>query len=387
MTEKRRLPEQIASHIYQPASAVRPAHLAKRQANVNQEREMRASRAQRSAPAMERHTLQRVVTIPRADPSTAWNMFAQRQEQLRRVRAKPQKYTELVPRTYAKTGVRATNGRIKAVRPLPRYDTSAIPTRSGRRGTRRGWFWKLLSIFAIGIVLILAMRIVFANNAFRIEQVNVVGTHNQALIHTIQRLGMQGQNIFLIDVARLTNHVQDYPLVATATLSKQWPNQITITVVERTPVLLWQTQQGTYGVDSQGVVIAPLHETVGADSLGTVVDTSSRGKAAFLRPGFRFNQADIAFARTIFNSVPTLTGITMFKLRYDGTTDSSEEGSYVIQSSAGWLAYLGKAQNSNPLENRLIELQQMLALAQQQQLKLATIDVRYGLHPVYTLKS
>jgi hypothetical protein len=34
----------------------------------------------------------------------------------------------------------------------------------------------------------------------------------------------------------------------------------------------------------------------------------------------------------------------------------------------------------------LIELQHILALAQEQQLQLATIDLRYGLHPVYTLK-
>jgi hypothetical protein len=35
----------------------------------------------------------------------------------------------------------------------------------------------------------------------------------------------------------------------------------------------------------------------------------------------------------------------------------------------------------------VIELQQILALAHKQQLDLATIDLRYGLHPVYTLKS
>jgi hypothetical protein len=35
----------------------------------------------------------------------------------------------------------------------------------------------------------------------------------------------------------------------------------------------------------------------------------------------------------------------------------------------------------------LVELQRILTLAQKQQLHLATIDLRFGLRPVYTLKS
>jgi hypothetical protein len=56
-------------------------------------------------------------------------------------------------------------------------------------------------------------------------------------------------------------------------------------------------------------------------------------------------------------------------------------------SSNGWLAYLGGADDTNPLGNRLIELQQILSLAQQKHLDLATVDLRFGLRPVYTLKS
>jgi hypothetical protein len=56
-------------------------------------------------------------------------------------------------------------------------------------------------------------------------------------------------------------------------------------------------------------------------------------------------------------------------------------------SSNGWLAYLGAADDNNPLDNRLIELQQILNMAQQKQLNLATIDLRFGLRPVYRLKS
>jgi hypothetical protein len=107
------------------------------------------------------------------------------------------------------------------------------------------------------------------------------------------------------------------------------------------------------------------------------------------------NRADVEFALKVFTDLPQMTGTSAFQLHYHGTIYTSsanssgkpqESGFFTVESSAGWIAYLGGASDINPLENRLIELQQILAFAQQQQLSLATIDLRYGLRPVYTLK-
>lgn len=335
-------------------------------------------------------TQRRVSTVPAADPSAAWNTFSQRQEERRRSRARPVHYTEMVPRTYAQTGMRASSGRIPAVRRLPQYTDNAppIPVRSGRTASRRGLFWRIVA-FLFGIVaIVLALTFAFTSNAFRVEQINVAGTHNKALIDAIQRMGMQGQNIFLINVAAFNDQVESYPVVASASLSKQWPNQLQVTVVERQPVLLWQTKQGTYSVDNQGVVIALARDTVGADHLLTVVDTRSLGqaKSATIHPGTHLNAVDVAFAVTVFNRLPQL-GVSNFKLRFDANTQGKAGGtSYVIESPDGWKAYLGDAQDTNPLDNRLRELRTVLTMAQQQQITLATVDVRYGLHPVYTIK-
>jgi hypothetical protein len=288
-------------------------------------------------------------------------------------------------------------------RSLPRYQPSPIPVRSGRRqGRRTGFFWKLFGIFALVSMVILGANFALTGTAFRITQVSVVGTHNPILVQSIQHMGIQGQNIFLIDVTALTARIDLLPLVASADLKKQWPNQLQVIVSERTPVLLWQTKDGTYSVDRHGVVMAPVGETIGADSLQTVVDmrnSGRRGKDVVgqnIRPGSRVNEAVIAFAMGVFERLPRIVGITNFTLLYDDTTpvrldngqsSAGEYGSYVIKSKAGWLAYLGGPLDGNPLDNRLIELQQILALAQQRQLNLATVDLRFGLRPVYTLKS
>ncbi len=385
MTEKKRLPEQMASHTYRKQALVRPSDRQPVGRDINRGERREA-----------RHTLQRVVTIPEADPSTAWNTFAQRQEKRRRARSRPI-YEEMVPvapRTYAQTGIHASSGRLKAIRRLPAHHSSPVPVRSGvQHQVKRGFFWRLLSLIFGIIALIFVANLVLNSNVFRVEQVNIVGTHNDVLIRSIQHMGLRGQNIFFMDVATLKERIETSPRVASANLDKQWPNQVTVSVVERTPVLLWHTAQGTYSVDKQGVVIAPVSETPGANQLGTVVDTTGQvGKSSAIHPGVHLNQADIMFALDVLNRLPQVTGISKFTLRYNGTiyakTDaqggSSSGGSYIVDSPGGWLAYLGGADDANPLDNRLIELQQILNLVQQSHL--ATVDLRYGLHPVYTLK-
>jgi hypothetical protein len=387
MTEKKRLPEQMASHTYRKQALAHPSSRqpVSRDANRAERREAR-------------HTLQRVVTIPEADPSTAWNTFAQRQEKRRRARSRPvydEETVPVAPRTYAQTGMRASNGRLKAVRRLPTHHSSPIPVRSGaQRQVKRGIFWRLLSLIFGIIALIFVANLVLNSNVFRVEHVNIVGTHNDVLVRSIQHMGMQRQNIFFMDFAPLKERIETSPRVASASLNKQWPNQVTVNVVERTPVLLWHTAQGTYSVDNQGVVIAPVSETPGANHLRTVIDTTGKaGNSGTIQPGVHLNQADIAFALDVLNRLPQVTGISNFTLRYSGTiygkTDqqsgrSGSGGSYIVDSPDGWLAYLGGVDDTNPLDNRLIELQQILALVQQSHL--ATVDLRYGLRPVYTLK-
>jgi hypothetical protein len=409
MTEEKQQPkEQIASHIYRrPASSP----MSRRKTPAPGEGGYRAMRemAKESSPERGKEQAQkRNVTMPDSVQPTAWNRYAQRRDHYQssrtRARGTGQAQTKLAARTLAQTGTRAPGEQVRIPpRSLPGSYSSPVPRRSGKQRSKRrgGFLWKVLSIFGIVAVLVLGFSFALTSTAFRVEQVNVVGTHNDALEQHIQQMGIQGQNIFLINIASLTARLNSMPMVASASLQKQWPNQLQVNVTERVPVLLWQTSDGTFGVDRQGFVIAPANETTGVAQLMTVKDMRTykhggKGAARSIQPGDRLNQADIAFAANVFATLPRLTGIRNFTLLYDdaGATTVGQEqenqeeyGSYVVSSQAGWQAYLGGPGDANPLSNRLIELQNILALAQQQQLTLATIDLRFGLRPVYTVKS
>lgn len=396
--ENKQLKEQIAfDYRGQPSSPVsRPG----RSRGLPGERGTRVSRrARREEVSKTRNgpeTRKRVVTTPKdVVQPIPW---ADRRARLRGVQAGPHPKSRMVRRTLAQTGIPAPEGQVRLIRPLPRQPyPSKVPVRSGRRNARSRSGWRrFLSLFALLAIAILGGSFALASPNFRVQQVDVVGTQNRALLHTIQHMGIQGQNIFLLDVGGLSARIEAFPLVASANLGKQLPNQLTVAIVERTPVILWQTRQGTFSVDSQGVVIAPASETAHVDHLMTVVDTRGGTAAQQVRPGARLNAADIAFATQVFSRLPQLMGVSTFTLRYvdaasvgvqSNVPRQAGNSSFVVVSSDGWSAYLGGADDSNPLDNRLIELQQILGLAQRQQWNLATIDLRFGLRPVYTLKA
>ena len=372
---KKRPKEQIAYHSY------------KQQVSISRSGNDASREEVGSATATAEPLRKRVVTLhDEVQADITWKEMADRRQQVRRASAKPPANTPLVPRTLAQTGAPASAGQMRTIRRGSRKSLPIPARASGQRSKRRwGFLQRVLAFFGILVIGVLGLSFALTSPAFRVQQVNVVGTDNRALVKTIQHMGMQGQNIFLVDAAALTDRVDAMPVVASANLEKQLPNQLTVTVVERTPVLLWQTKQGTYSVDKYGIVIAPAGETSGAASL-RVVD--ARSERQIIHPGVQLNGADIAFAMEVFNRLPQMAGVTSFTLRYDPKISvDGGNGSYVVESTGGWVAYLGGAHDTNPLDNRLIELQQILAMAQQQQLSLASVDLRFGLRPVYTLKS
>ncbi len=381
--EKKQLREQRAFYSYTRPTALPTSYPIGRREPSNGGGGTSVSRGG-TGTGMVPHSRRRVVTTPEhiSEPLT----WADRRARVKMHRRPARQQAHpLVKRTLARTGGLASSGQ-----PLPRR--SPIPRRSGKlKIGPKGLVWRVISFFVLLVIGVLGVNFALTSTNFKVQQVNIEGTHNPVLVKSIQHMGIQGQNIFLIDALALAAQVEMLPLVASATVGKQWPNSVTVTVVERIPVLLWQTRQATYSVDKQGVVMAPANETDGINHLKTVVDISKQVGQP-IHPGTRLNAADVAFAVQVFARLPEVTGITSFTLHYDGTlytriTGASGRLGFVVESSDGWVAYLGDAANANPLENRLIELQQILAITQDQQLHLATIDLRFGLRPVYTLKT
>ncbi len=417
MTEKKKLPEQKAFHVYQKAEPVDPRSdlkLSPKESDeafkkYNKDQNKESEKSKRSG---EPGTGRRAVFVPQADPSHSWNTFAERQQQRRQDRqnqARRKPYVQVASRTLAQTGSPARIGRVQPLRrPLPYRASSAIPRRSGKLKARRSIFWRLIAGLALGILVVIGISYLLTGNTFRVQRIKVEGTRDNNLISAIQRLDVQGENLFTLDTASMAEHIKALPQVDSVEVSKQWPDQITVHLVERKALLFWQTGQGTYTIDKQGVVIAKTSDSGQSSPLLTVVDITAQnnqgqeqgqGNAHLqreIRPGAHLDSATIAFAIDVSKRLPQMIGETSYKLYYDGTmytgtTDQvkgrpGSRGSYIVESSNGWKAYFGGPDDTNPLDNKLMALREILALAQKQKLNVTTIDLRYGLRPVFTLQ-
>ncbi len=310
----------------------------------------------------------------------------------------------LVPRTLAQTGRPAQVGQMrvrKALPPMrggsthtPARGPSRVPSRSGKlRRQRSVWrrLWGLLFILAL---IVGGIAFALYGPTFRIEQVDIKGTHNQKLISSIKGLGIKGQDIFLLDRDALVTRLEALPSVASASLGIELPGTVQVEVQERAPVLLWQAGKTTFALAQDGTVIAPQNDLGGTEHLAVVVD--ARHSAGQIHPGTRFNTADIILAEQVFEQAPGIEGVAPFSLRYvDSISEGGHlvpanlagSGSFVIASANGWQAYLGDSQNSATLATRLLELQQILQLARQKNMQIATIDLRFSQRPTYTLKA
>jgi hypothetical protein len=341
--------------------------------------------------------MKRRVTMPHETVQPlSWSERHERYQRHRQQPAQPQRQ-RLVQRTLSQTGRPAPVGPMRASKPLPRRGPgSSVPTRRRQKGQGRGFWRKFFGFLALLAIIIGGVSFALTISTFHIQQLTISGTQNQSLISSIHHMGIQGQNIFLLNQSAMLAQLEALPLVASANLVVQLPNSIVVNIQERVPVLLWQSGQSILGVAQDGMVIAPLSELSGASNLNSLTTVVDKRADAHVHPGTRFSVQDILFIERLFQQLPGIEGIGPFTLEYvdhiavDGRATPANEGgvgSYVVASANGWLAYLGDETNSNPSANRLLELQQILSMARQQHLNLATIDLRFGLRPTYTLKS
>ncbi|HEY0756138.1 MAG TPA: FtsQ-type POTRA domain-containing protein [Ktedonobacteraceae bacterium] len=335
----------------------------------------------------------RVVTMPHeaVQPLT----WAERHARYRAQGTGQFEQKQLTPHTLAQTGHPSRAGQVHIRQQLPRQRAnSRVPSRSGK--SRNPGMWRrFLGLFSVLAIVAGGIGFALFSPTFRVQQVDVSGTHNTKLIASIQHIGIKGQDIFLLDQANLVKLLESLPPVAFASLEIQLPGTIQVAIEERLPVLLWQTGKQTFGLAQDGTVIAPQADLSGTEHLALVVDTR-RSAASQIHPGSNLNAVEIVFVEQVFEQATGMEGVTPFSLQYvDSLTEDGHAvpanqagyGSYVIISANGWRAYLGDAQNSISLADRLRELQQILNAARQQGLRLATIDLRFGSRPTYTLKS
>jgi cell division protein FtsQ len=101
-----------------------------------------------------------------------------------------------------------------------------------------------------------AINTMMTDAGFGIDSINIAGNKRTDPHDVLASLGFApGQSIFAADIREARRHLLSLEWVADAEVRRQYPNTITVTIVEKTPFALWETPNGTYLVERSGRTI------------------------------------------------------------------------------------------------------------------------------------
>ena len=152
---------------------------------------------------------------------------------------------------------KAGKRRFYAALSLPKVRTLALPRIQIHIG------WRLLSFFLV-LFFGTAIYLAWTLPQFRVSAAQVTGNQRIPVEEINDVLGLNGIPVFLVKPATLRAlALQNYPELASVSVSVDLPNIVTVNVTERQPLIQWQ-QEGVYTwIDESGVAFRPRGETPG----------------------------------------------------------------------------------------------------------------------------
>jgi cell division protein FtsQ len=128
-------------------------------------------------------------------------------------------------------------------------------TRVQRRLTRLLRSGRLPALLVMVGGFVLLYGFLFSGD-FLVASVVVKGTDIGDPAQVVTTADAIGEPIFTIDASESAERVAALPYVESVTVRTRYPDEVVISVVERTPVVLWQVGSRAFLVDAHGNVLA-----------------------------------------------------------------------------------------------------------------------------------
>lgn len=230
-------------------------------------------------------------------------------------------------------------------------------------------FWSVNRSRIVGVIALLLLGwitwLLFANDAFYVYGATVEGNHilnaqeiyDAAEIHTV--------SVFWLNPGEVKKRIEVLPNIKTARVAITLPANVTLTVEERQPEIVWQTGEKTWWVDNEGIIVPPRTEVDGTENRLRIIDLD----AAVLKEKDHLDLDIIDGAQIIHHYKPDI--VELYHNRASGL---------IYLSPEGWPVYLG---DSLDIEAKLVVADAMRSDLQARGITPTFIDVRNPLRAVY----
>jgi cell division protein FtsQ len=134
--------------------------------------------------------------------------------------------------------------------------TQERPPRPVRPRGRTPWRAAFFALAALGVIVGVAWALL-DSRLLVVRSVTVAGTHMVSAAEVADAAGVPlGTPLIRVNTGQVARRVEGIRQVASATVTKNWPDGLTITVRERTPVVAVRMTGGGYDlVDPAGVIV------------------------------------------------------------------------------------------------------------------------------------
>ena len=120
--------------------------------------------------------------------------------------------------------------------------------------------WRLFS-FILLFVCMTGLYFLFSAPIFQVQDLELNGFQRLTAADINTVLEINGKSIVWFNPAKAQTALETaYPELKNVAISVQLPNNILVSAEERQPVLAWKTDDQTYWLDSEGVLIPPRGE-------------------------------------------------------------------------------------------------------------------------------
>lgn len=120
--------------------------------------------------------------------------------------------------------------------------------------------WRFLS-FILLIVCLAGLYFLFSSSLFQIGNIQLDGFQRLTVADINAVLEINGKSIVWLNPFTAKSEIEmAYPELKNVSISLQLPNKVTVSAIERQPVLAWKNDEQTYWIDAEGVLIPPRGE-------------------------------------------------------------------------------------------------------------------------------
>jgi len=167
----------------------------------------------------------------------------------------------------------------------------------------------MLALFPVAVVAALAYAAV-QSPLLTAQDISVKGAETLDTTAVIEISGLKGKSLLDLPVDRAQARLAEIPQVKSVSISRSFPQSVTIRVEERTPAAYWVVNSREYVVDAEGFV---LNSGVPDGLAPRIVEPDS---ARIMGPGDRVHPDAVALAIRLVQESPRFVGQGVGTIEY-----------------------------------------------------------------------